>query len=169
MVRTKISWFNCFLLYCSELEKDDYIENVHVLSCFVLSKSVLLISCVFWIFFQNAGSQLCFRFLFWFFVCLWLGCSLGLPLSSVYCCIFTSGLNNCFTICAQNVSFSRISFAVHFVRNILRRFWILIVFNPPSSQSKLSTFLLIFSKALLFLLYFLFHKNLYTIVLMRVS
>ena len=64
MVRTKISWFNCFLLYCSELEKDDYIENVHVLSCFVLSKSVLLISCVFWIFFQNAGSQLCFRFFF---------------------------------------------------------------------------------------------------------
>ena len=64
MVRTKISWFICFLLYCSELEKDGYIENVHVLSCFVLSKSVLLISCVFWIFFQNAGSQLCFRSVF---------------------------------------------------------------------------------------------------------
>ena len=31
-----------------ELEKDDYIENVHVLSWFVLLKSVLLISCVFW-------------------------------------------------------------------------------------------------------------------------
>ena len=34
---------------------------------FVLLKSVLLISCVFWIFFQNAGSQLCFSF-FLFFV-----------------------------------------------------------------------------------------------------
>ena len=28
---------------------------------FVQLKSVLFISCVFWIFFQNAGSQLCFR------------------------------------------------------------------------------------------------------------
>ena len=37
-------------------------ENLHVLSCSVLLKSVLLISCVFWIFFQNASSQLCFRF-----------------------------------------------------------------------------------------------------------
>ena len=34
----------------------------HVLSCFVKVKHVLLISCVYWIFFQNAGSQLCFRF-----------------------------------------------------------------------------------------------------------
>ena len=31
---------------------------------FFLLKSVLLISCVFWIIFQNAGSQLCFRFFF---------------------------------------------------------------------------------------------------------
>ena len=36
----------------------------NVLSCFVLLKSVLLISCVFWIFFQNAGSQPRFRFFF---------------------------------------------------------------------------------------------------------
>ena len=60
----KISWFNSFLLYCTQLEKDDYIENLHVLSCSILLKSVLLISCVFWIFFQNTGSQLCFRFFF---------------------------------------------------------------------------------------------------------
>ena len=52
------------LLLSRELERDDYIENLHVLSCFILLKSVLLISCVFWIFFQNAGSQLCFRFFF---------------------------------------------------------------------------------------------------------
>ena len=52
------------LLYCTLLEKDDYIENLHVLSCSGLLKSFLLISCVFWIFFQNAGSQLCFRFFF---------------------------------------------------------------------------------------------------------
>ena len=64
---TKISWFNCFLLYCTQLEKDDYIENLHVLSCSVLLKSLLLISCVFWVFFQNASSQLCFRFFFFFF------------------------------------------------------------------------------------------------------
>ena len=37
--------------YLCPLEKDDYIENLHVLSCFVFLKSVLLISCVFWIFF----------------------------------------------------------------------------------------------------------------------
>ena len=48
----------------------DYIENLHVLSCSVLLKSFLLISCVFWIFFQNASSQLCFRFSFFKpFVC----------------------------------------------------------------------------------------------------
>ena len=34
----------------------------------VLLKSVLLISCVFLIFFQNAGSQLCFRIFFSFLV-----------------------------------------------------------------------------------------------------
>ena len=50
-----------------QLEKDDYIENLHILSCSVLLKSGLLISCVFWIFFQNAGSQLCFRIFFFFF------------------------------------------------------------------------------------------------------
>ena len=136
----------------------------------LIKKRSFNLLCVLDLFFRtlavNSLSDLCF---FVVVFCLWLSCSLGLPLRLVYCCIFTSGLNNCFTICAQNVSFSRISFAVHFVRNILRRFSILIVFNPPSSQSKLSTFLLIFSKALLFLLYFLFHKNLYTIVLMRVS
>ena len=35
---------------------------MHFLSCSVLLKSVHLISCVFWIFLQNAGSQLCFGF-----------------------------------------------------------------------------------------------------------
>ena len=34
------------------------------LSCVVLLKSVLLISCVLWIYFQNAGSQLCFSIFF---------------------------------------------------------------------------------------------------------
>ena len=36
-------------VYCTskQLVKDDFIENLHVLSCIVLSKSVLLISCVF--------------------------------------------------------------------------------------------------------------------------
>ena len=37
---------------------------MHILSCFIQSKSILLIPCVFWIFFQNAGSKLCFRFFF---------------------------------------------------------------------------------------------------------
>ena len=41
---------------------DKTTQNKILLSCFVLSKSVLLISCVFWVFIQNAGSQLCFRF-----------------------------------------------------------------------------------------------------------
>ena len=36
-------------LCCTKLEIDDFLENVHVLSCFVQLKSVLLISCVFWI------------------------------------------------------------------------------------------------------------------------
>ena len=42
---------------------------MHVLSCFVQLKGVRLITCVFWIFIQNAGSQLCFRFFFFFFFC----------------------------------------------------------------------------------------------------
>ena len=63
----KISWINClFYFCCMQLEKEDFLENLHVLSCFVKIKSVLLISCVFWIFFQNAGSQPCFRFFFVF-------------------------------------------------------------------------------------------------------
>ena len=37
-------------------------KHLHGLSCFIQLKSVLLISCAFWIFFQNAGSQLWFRF-----------------------------------------------------------------------------------------------------------
>ena len=37
---------------------------MHILSCFIQLKIVLFISCVFLIFFQNAGSQLCFRFFF---------------------------------------------------------------------------------------------------------
>ena len=41
---------------------------------------------------------------------------LGYVVFSVQC-IFTSSLNNCFSICAQNVSFSWISFADHSVRN----------------------------------------------------
>ena len=57
--------YRCNSLYplpaCS-VKPNDYLENLHVLSCFVLLKSLLLISCVFGIFFQNAGSQLCFRF-----------------------------------------------------------------------------------------------------------
>ena len=43
---------------------------MHVLSCFILLKSVLFVPCMFWIFFQNAGSQLCFRF-FCFVLLLW--------------------------------------------------------------------------------------------------
>ena len=37
-------------------------QNWHVLSCFVRLKSILLISCVFWIFFQNVDSQFYFSF-----------------------------------------------------------------------------------------------------------
>ena len=43
-----------------KLEKDDYIENLHVLSCFVLLKSVLLTSCVFWT--KISGLKLLFFF-----------------------------------------------------------------------------------------------------------
>ena len=56
-----IGMFVFLFLCCAWLEKEDFLENLHVLSCFVQLKSVLLISCVFWIFFLNAGSQLCFR------------------------------------------------------------------------------------------------------------
>ena len=49
---------------------------MHGLSCFVQLKRVLLISCVFGVFFQNAGSQLCFRI--FFFVCF--------RIKFVFCC-----------------------------------------------------------------------------------
>ena len=47
----KTSWINCLFLcfYVVRSLKEDFLENLHVLSCFVQSKKVLLISCVFWI------------------------------------------------------------------------------------------------------------------------
>ena len=81
---TKISWFNCFLLYCTQLEKDDYIENVHVLSCFVVLKSVLLFSCVFWIFFSERWQSTLFQNFFYFFILQ--------PVSSIFpCCPLPAG------------------------------------------------------------------------------
>ena len=38
------------------LEKEDFLENVYVLSCFVQLESILLISCVFWIFSVTASA-----------------------------------------------------------------------------------------------------------------
>ena len=35
--------------YNRKTEKEDFLKNVHVLSCFIQLKSILLISCVFWI------------------------------------------------------------------------------------------------------------------------
>ena len=35
-------------LCCTKLEKEDFLENLHVLSCFIQLQSLLLISCVFW-------------------------------------------------------------------------------------------------------------------------
>ena len=50
----------CFSIACS-FEKEDLLENSHsVLFCLIKKRSNLL--CVFGSFFQNAGSQLCFRF-----------------------------------------------------------------------------------------------------------
>ena len=48
---------------------------------FRLIKKRSLISCVFWIFFQNAGSQLCFRF---FFPALWSGHCLPAAVPALY-------------------------------------------------------------------------------------
>ena len=46
----KLNWLFVFLfLCCTSLEKEDFLENANVLSCFIQLKSVLLISCVFWI------------------------------------------------------------------------------------------------------------------------
>ena len=66
-------------------------------------------------------------------------------------CMLTKGVKRCFAICDQTVFLSPSSFAVHFARNILCWFPILLNFVPPSSISKLSTFLFIFSNALLLL------------------
>ena len=53
----------CFYVVRS-LEREDFLENSHVLSCIVQSKSVLFnLLCVWGSFFsQNDGSQLCFIF-----------------------------------------------------------------------------------------------------------
>ena len=64
-------------------------------------------------------------------------------------CMLTIGVKQCFAICDQTVFLSPSSFAAHFARNISCWFSILIIFIPPSSISKLSTFLFIFSNALL--------------------
>ena len=57
---TKISWINCFSIFMLYVawKKEDFLEKLHVLSCFVQLKSVLLIACVFWIFsLQNSLWQ----------------------------------------------------------------------------------------------------------------
>ena len=51
-------------LCCTQLEKDDLLENLHVLSCVVQLKSVLLISCVFWIFFSDRWQSTLFQIFF---------------------------------------------------------------------------------------------------------
>ena len=66
-------------------------------------------------------------------------------------CMLTKGVKQCFAICDRTVFLSPSTFAVHFARNILCWFSILIIFIPPSSVSKLSTFLFIFSNGLLLL------------------
>ena len=42
------------LFFHAELQKADSLKNVHILSCVIQLKSVLLISCVLWIFDFNA-------------------------------------------------------------------------------------------------------------------
>ena len=37
----KAKWINCFFLCCTWLEKEDFLETLHVLSCLVQLKSVL--------------------------------------------------------------------------------------------------------------------------------
>ena len=49
-------------LCCIQLGKEDFLENLHILPCFVPLKSVFQPLGCFGIFFQNAGCQLCFRF-----------------------------------------------------------------------------------------------------------
>ena len=46
---TQVELFVFLFLCCTELETEDFLENLHILSCFVQLISVLLISCVFWI------------------------------------------------------------------------------------------------------------------------
>ena len=63
--------------------------------------------------------------------------------------MLTMGVKKCFAICDQTVFLSLSSFAVHFARIFFCWFLILIIFSPPSSISKLSTFIFIFSNTLL--------------------
>ena len=59
LISDEIGWINCvcflFFVFCllflcsTQLEKEDFLENLHVLPCFVYLKNILLISCVFWI------------------------------------------------------------------------------------------------------------------------
>ena len=51
-----ICLFFCFYVLRS-LKKEDFFENLHVLSSFVQLKGVLLISCVFWILSQTQSKM----------------------------------------------------------------------------------------------------------------
>ena len=65
----------------------------------------------------------------------------------VQCTMYAyKGCKKCFAICDQTVFLSPSTFAVHFARNILCWFPILIIFILPSSISKLSTFFFSFLK-----------------------
>ena len=63
----KPNWQQLFVYFCigRGFEEEDFFENLHsVLICLI--KKLCLTFCVFLIFFQNASSQLCFRFFFFF-------------------------------------------------------------------------------------------------------
>ena len=68
LLRTENTEHKDCLFFCvygvRSLEKEDFPENSHVLSCFVKLNSVLFSLLYVLDLFRNAGSQFCFRFFF---------------------------------------------------------------------------------------------------------
>ena len=57
----------CLFTFVMCVASRGFLKNSCILCWFIQLKAFFLTSCVFWIFYQNAGSQLCFRFFFFFY------------------------------------------------------------------------------------------------------
>ena len=78
----------CLFTFVMCVASRGFLKNSCILCWFIQLKAFFLTSCVFWIFYQNAGSQLCFRFFFFFFFLLHKWTYMTISIIYATCCSF---------------------------------------------------------------------------------